>query len=194
MIRRLGSLARTRISRRVRRDSEAAHFSRFRKACRKNDPALALRSLLSWLDHVAEVDGAATLGALVAGADDPELAPAIASSRNASSGPEGPGKRVEWEPGSTARCGAGGTDDDLPPGPEAARPGLPPSTRGYPLWPESGQEGPMPNLVYPALPQVSVSPVLLSPHETSQGAWDPTTRRTTWTSARQRDDPSGEPG
>ena len=94
-IRRLGPIALTRVSRwrRARRDSEAARFARFRKACRKNDPALALRSLLSWLDHLAERDGAATLGAFVAAADDPELASAIRELEERLFGPGGSEKK-----------------------------------------------------------------------------------------------------
>lgn len=60
-----------------RRESEAAHFARFRAACGANDPALAMRRLLAWLDRVTAGERAATLGAFLAEATDPELTRAV---------------------------------------------------------------------------------------------------------------------
>ncbi len=59
--------------RRLRAGSEQAYFLRFRRACRSRDVHQIMQGLLSWLDRAYHGPGAATVDALVQGADDIEL-------------------------------------------------------------------------------------------------------------------------
>jgi len=79
LARRFGPSWRARLLQRLRerQESEAAHFARFRAACRANDPALAMRSLLAWLDRVTVGERASTVGAFLTEATDPELTRAV---------------------------------------------------------------------------------------------------------------------
>ncbi|MCK6623374.1 MAG: BatD family protein [Calditrichaceae bacterium] len=60
-----------------RRESEAAYFNRFRRACQRNDAPEAMNHLLLWLNKTGEFPPAASTASLVHKAADPELTSAI---------------------------------------------------------------------------------------------------------------------
>lgn len=60
-----------------RRESEAAYFSLFRKACRRNDAKESLNTLLLWLDNSNPSGSLSTTASLVKEAGDPLLSETI---------------------------------------------------------------------------------------------------------------------
>ncbi len=79
-----------------RRESEAAYFNRFRRACQKNNAPEAMNNLLLWLNKTGDFAPAATTASLVHKAADPELTGAINGLKEKLYGPKQPAQK-EWD-------------------------------------------------------------------------------------------------
>lgn len=75
---------------RRKRQSESFHFSAFKTACRKQEPREAIRSLLTWLEHVCPLDRTVTVSWLVTETSDIAMAAAVSELEARLYGPSPP--------------------------------------------------------------------------------------------------------